>query len=260
MTITTANIDIGDLPNDGTGDPLRTAFEKINDNFAELLGGLPEGPEGSFQFNDNGNSLGTANLVYVPNTNTIQLGSNIVPIANVTIGTTSNRITGLYLGNTSLKLGNISVNEANNTISFPITVLPSSKASIAIDNVTADGNVSVGDTLIVGATSSKTVEAITTTNAPNQPVVEILESEFGIGTFKINSRENASNNSQSATIVAYKSNTGLGVRYVVSNTIFIGASYINYNVLLDGYGNVQFAVSPTLNTTFTHTINYEVTV
>ena len=114
--------------------------------------------------------------------------------------------------------------------------------------------------MIVGATSSKTVEAITTTNAPNQPVVEILESEFGIGTFKINSRENASNNSQSATIVAYKSNTGLGVQYVVSNTIFIGASYINYNVLLDGYGNVQFAVSPTLNTTFTHTINYEVTV
>jgi hypothetical protein len=32
-------INIGTNANDGTGDPLRTAFDKINDNFAELYGG-----------------------------------------------------------------------------------------------------------------------------------------------------------------------------------------------------------------------------
>ena len=32
------NINIGTTANDGTGDPLRTAFDKINDNFAELYG------------------------------------------------------------------------------------------------------------------------------------------------------------------------------------------------------------------------------
>lgn len=259
MTITTANIDIGDLPNDGTGDPLRTAFEKINENFADLVGALPEGPQGSFQFNDNGNSLGTANLVYVTGNNTIQLGSNILPISNVTIGTSSNTISGLYLGNSSLKLGNISINEANNTITFPITVLPTNKASIAVNNVTSDGNVTVGDTLVVGDTTTKTVQAITTTNTPNQVVVDLPANTFGIGTFKINSRENSSNNSQSATIVAYKSNTGLGVRYVVSGTIFIGTPLTNYNVGLDGYGNIRLMVSPFLNDTYTHTINYEVT-
>lgn len=31
------HINIGTTPNDGTGDPLRTAFEKINDNFDELF-------------------------------------------------------------------------------------------------------------------------------------------------------------------------------------------------------------------------------
>ena len=31
-------INIGTLANDGTGDPLRTAFDKINDNFTELYG------------------------------------------------------------------------------------------------------------------------------------------------------------------------------------------------------------------------------
>ena len=32
------NINIGSSANDGTGDPLRTAFDKINDNFIELYG------------------------------------------------------------------------------------------------------------------------------------------------------------------------------------------------------------------------------
>ena len=32
-------INIGTTANDGTGDPLRTAFDKINDNFVELYGG-----------------------------------------------------------------------------------------------------------------------------------------------------------------------------------------------------------------------------
>lgn len=34
-------IDIGSAPNDGTGDPLRTAFDKANDNFSELYGFSP---------------------------------------------------------------------------------------------------------------------------------------------------------------------------------------------------------------------------
>jgi len=31
-------INIGTVANDGTGDPLRTAFDKINDNFTEVYG------------------------------------------------------------------------------------------------------------------------------------------------------------------------------------------------------------------------------
>ena len=35
-------INIGSAANDGTGDPLRTAFDKINDNFDELYGSSAE--------------------------------------------------------------------------------------------------------------------------------------------------------------------------------------------------------------------------
>ena len=31
-------INIGTLPNDGSGDPLRVAFQKINNNFTQLFG------------------------------------------------------------------------------------------------------------------------------------------------------------------------------------------------------------------------------
>ena len=35
-------INLGTSANDGTGDPLRTAFDKINDNFDELFGTTAE--------------------------------------------------------------------------------------------------------------------------------------------------------------------------------------------------------------------------
>ena len=34
-----ANVYIGSAPNDGTGDPLRNAFDKINHNFSNIAGG-----------------------------------------------------------------------------------------------------------------------------------------------------------------------------------------------------------------------------
>ncbi len=44
-------IDIGSAPNDGTGDTIREAFEKVNENFTDLYAGAgadtgPQGPQG----------------------------------------------------------------------------------------------------------------------------------------------------------------------------------------------------------------------
>ena len=40
-------INIGTAPNDGTGDPLRTAYDKCNDNFSELYSRLQSIPPGT---------------------------------------------------------------------------------------------------------------------------------------------------------------------------------------------------------------------
>lgn len=45
-------INIGALPNDGTGDPLRVAFTKVNNNFSSLFTEYtPSGPDGAIQYN-----------------------------------------------------------------------------------------------------------------------------------------------------------------------------------------------------------------
>lgn len=57
-------INIGSAANDGTGDPLRTAFDKINDNFDELYAELGGNTVSNLNFNGNtlSTDTGTGNL------------------------------------------------------------------------------------------------------------------------------------------------------------------------------------------------------
>jgi hypothetical protein len=261
MTITTANIDIGDLPNDGTGDPLRTAFDKINENFAALANGAAGGPNGTFQFNEDGTPNGTANFAYVTANNTIQLGANILPSGNVTIGTSNNRISNLYLGNTSLRLGNIQVTETGNVLSFPISVLPTNKASLEVNNIVGDGNVTVSGSFKAPVTEISGFEFTTSNNAANQVILEIPAGEIKTGLFQINSRETSSNNSQFGTVAINKAPSNTGVNYSVYGTMFGQgglAVLTNYDADL-AYGNVRLRVTPLINAELVHTVSYQKT-
>ena len=259
MTVTTANIDIGDLPNDGTGDPLRTAFEKINENFLTLEGLAPQGPIGAFQFNEDGIPNGTANFTYIANDNSINLGANINIInAGITIGNSSNRISNIYIGNSGLYVGNIKLQESANIISFPISVLPTNKASLAIDNIYADGNLVANGYLQTGGLQIQEFSLTTSNNAANQIVFEMPAVDFRNGIFYIHSREPGANNSQSATIAVNKNNNNNTVGYSVYGTIFVGVVLTDYFCDI-GYGNVRVKISPFLNTPMIHSISYQYT-
>lgn len=257
MTITVANIDIGDLPNDGTGDPLRTAFEKINLNFQDLVGALPNGPEGSFQFNSNGESDGTANFVYVAGNNTITIGANVLPTGNITIGTASNTVANLYLANSGLYVGNVNIVESGNTLIFPLRVLPSQKANIAVNNINADGNIVANGSITFANLIISSFSATTANNDSNQIVFEYPASDFTTGDFKIESVVANSSTSQYATVSVAKMPNNNGVHYSVYGTIFVGTSVTNYDVDV-GYGNIRVKVSPLLNTNITHTATYTI--
>jgi len=257
MAIVYANIDIGALPNDGTGDPLRTAFEKINENFADLANAFPEGPEGSFQFNASGESLGTANFAYVQANNTITISANVLPTGNITIGTANSTVTNLYVGQDSLRIGNVKVSESSNNITYSVNVLPTQKANILLNDLVADGNVTANGVIRYGSAYLDTHQSITSNNAPNQIIWEGNASAIKIGTFTIHSRENSSNNTQTVNLVVNKIPNNSNVAYTVYGTVFQGAVLTDYNADV-GYGNVRVMVSPLLNTPMTHTISYNI--
>lgn len=264
MPITSANIDIGDLPNDGTGDPLRVAFDKINNNFEELALLTPGGPTGAIQFKDaNALPAGTANFLYDASNNIVNFGADLLPTANGTIdiGANSLRVGNLYLANSALQLGNINFVESGNTISFPVSVLPSVKASLAANNITADGNLTVNGTLNLENTSLDVFDIITTTNTANQVIYQVPATEFNSGTFKIISREAGSDNSQTVNIVVNKSNDNSSARFSAYGTTFntpLTSIWVTkYNVDV-GFGNVRLMVSPARASTITHTISYQI--
>ena len=118
------NINIGSSANDGTGDPLRTAFDKINDNFVELYG--------------------TDNDI-----NTLDANLNVNTFA-ITTGVTNGDITVTPNGTGSIKLG---------AMKFNGTTISSDDSTIVNIN---EGLVVDGTASVSGALSSSTSLALAT--------------------------------------------------------------------------------------------------
>lgn len=118
------NINIGSSANDGTGDPLRTAFDKINDNFVELYGG------------DN-------------DINTLDANLDVNNFA-ITTGRTNGDITVTPNGTGSIKLG---------AVKFKGTTISSDDSTVININ---EGLVVDGTASVSGALSTATSLALAT--------------------------------------------------------------------------------------------------
>jgi len=122
------NINIGSSANDGTGDPLRTAFDKINDNFVELYG------------SDN-------------DINTLDANLDVSTFA-ITTGVTNGDITVTPNGTGSIKLG------AMKFVGTTMSSDDSTQITIA-ENIQTTGTLNVaGAATITGATTLSTSLAL----------------------------------------------------------------------------------------------------
>jgi hypothetical protein len=84
-------IDVGAAPNDGLGDPIRTAFIKCNDNFTELFTG-----------SGGANAISNGNSVVQINTNNGNILMSVGGSSNVVVVTTTGvSTTGNITGNTA---------------------------------------------------------------------------------------------------------------------------------------------------------------
>jgi hypothetical protein len=112
-------INIGSSANDGTGDPLRTAFDKINDNFVELYGG------------DN-------------DINTLDANLDVNNFA-ITTGVTNGNVTITPNGTGNIDLGSITINGSQ------ISSNDSTQITLA-DNIQTTGTVNVTGATTLGST------------------------------------------------------------------------------------------------------------
>jgi len=135
------NINIGSTANDGTGDPLRTAFDKINDNFIELYG------------SDN-------------DLNTLDADLNVNNFA-ITTGVTNGNITVTPNGTGNINLGSITINGST------ISANDSTQITVA-ENIQTTGTLTVdGTSTLSGATTLSTSLAL----ASGATVTAILDED-----------------------------------------------------------------------------------
>ena len=259
-------IDIGALANDGTGDPLRVAFDKINNNFTQLYDTASvDGPNGAVQFalaNTSGNvttySLdSSANLRFDSNINRLNVRGSIVPLAtnDLNIGTSANTVGNLYLSNVGLKLGNVSFSESGNTVRI-FNTSANVDANIQVNTITAS-TVDVAQIVIANTQFDGSI-ATSEGLDPGQVIYELPEVSMLSGKFDIKSVADTSANNQSATITINKSTSGGSVKYVVYGATFNGDPVTRYDVDV-AFGNVRIKVNPMVDDLITHTISYQVT-
>ena len=200
-------INIGALPNDGTGDPLRTAFNEVNLNFNQVFAAGPVGSNIQIANNTILTTNTNGNLVLAPNgVGKIQANADIVPSVNQ----------ARNLGSSTQKW--------NTVYSQYITV--SGDATIA-GNLSVAGNIIQVGNIVTDALTIQLANTASTANAANGAGITVGASD-NIATILYNSTSNA-----------WTTNIGVSAVGNISAPYFIGngsqltglaASYGNANV------------------------------
>ena len=146
------NINIGSSANKGDGEPLRTAFNKINENFTELYNTVIGDSKGSV-FGDDSTTLVDAVNSSINLAGTVK--GDIIPDTNVAydIGSATKRFKDLYLSGNTINLGGTALSitagklqvggaDVGSTISFSeLTNKPTTVAGYGITDAASVGAV-----------------------------------------------------------------------------------------------------------------------
>jgi hypothetical protein len=256
-------VNVGGMPNDGTGDPVRVAYIKINNNFAKASNiASASGNQGAIQFknvefNSNSNTYTNSfsssnNLSFNSASNTLTVQGKIVPIStgNLDLGQSNNRIGNIYLSDQGMQIGNIKISASNDNLNFSI-VGSNNNPGINL------GSLVVTSDLVYGNNKLSSTTATTTTDGVGLTILSIPKSQIREGEFQIQSRRANSFDSQTATVKAHVDNNGISASYVVYGTMFVGPALTNYDVGVTA-SNVELKVSPLVDATIIHTINYSI--
>jgi len=177
------NINIGTNANDGTGDPLRTAFDKINDNFTELFGDTAEANDilddaspqlgGDLDLNGykittarsneniNVDPAGTGTIELLANTNItghLVASGNITANGNINLGDAAGdqvKVTGVFEAD-QLQIDGTTL--TSTVTNGDVTINGNGTGQVQLNKLTVDGNVQIVDNTIKTTSSNSNLE------------------------------------------------------------------------------------------------------
>jgi hypothetical protein len=235
-------IETGELPNDGSGDPLRLAFDKINNNFANLFTTLganvelidsSQFPEGSSS--NNGSTQNILNIGQVVfNTNII---SDSIPAEPQLLSFTTSE--GPYGAQEYINIGAT----PNDGLGDPLRT-----AFSKINNNFSN----------LFFTTVNTSNVYTSGLTAGQVIYEYPANAFTQGSFQIRSSDPGTPDSQDITISAQLTNNNDAVKFTGYAMTFSGNSLTRYNMDVSS-GNVRILANPIANTYILHFIASQVT-
>jgi len=233
-------INIGTSANDGTGDPLRTAFDKINDNFTELYDASPATSQITLEGNEINTNVSNANLV---------LNGN---------GTGGVLASSLLLKGTTISSDDSTQVQINENLDVDGNITASGNIT-ATGNVFAKGNINLGDaasdqTKVVGVFEADQIQIDGTTMTSTVTNGSITLQGNGTGGVNvadvtINDNEITASNSNS-DLVLNGSGTGSvkasGIKVSGTTITSDDSSTISINEALDVDGTLNVAGATTV--------------
>lgn len=239
-------IDTGALPNDGSGDPLRVAFDKINNNFANLMALVPTAnvelvdPN---QFPDGGSNTSNANFSgnITINANNIYLGSSVPSIQEDPTAKmmTFSQPIGPFYNQEYINVGATPNDGQGDPLRVAFEKINNNFSNLFYTGTTTYTVYTVGDTA-------------------GQVIFETPANTFTQASFQIRSSDTGTPDSQEITITAQISNDNANVKYTGYGTTFFGNALTRYSMdVLDG--NVRLMADPIVDEVLLHFIAAHIT-
>jgi hypothetical protein len=256
-------VSTGTLPNDGTGDTLSVAFNKINTNFANLFSTINSYAISpiSIQFVDMGDGLNSGSGDTLSTAFT-KVNNNFTKFFEILIQQFESFIT--------IELVEEPTSFSVEPMSFSVPTLMSvSSYTSAVDsqeiiNIGALPNDGTGDPLRTAfakinnnfttlfSTTTGNGTATTTGSGAGQIIFDTEIANFSSATFTIKSKD-AFANSQNITLSAQISNDNASVSFSAYGTTFIGTPICRFDMDVDG-SNLRILCDPLTSNNLTHTI------
>ena len=234
-------LNIGLTANDGTGDTLRVAMDKVNDNFDEIYASPLFNEDITISGNEIRANRSNDDLVFAPSgTGSILFPGIRINDNNIEAVRTNDNINIVPSGTGSVTIGSISIKDntiSTNATNADLELSPSGSGIVTAPEITVDSNINIKDNEIKTTVSNSDLVL----NASGTGSVKITKADIDGGT--IDNTVIGGTTAVAGTFTTITANTSAVIDGVTitDNTISTNASNANLELSGNGTGTVTIS-------------------